>query len=75
MTGCLNGGSCLFEMKTETFACSCRVPWIGDKCEKGEPFFSLFVKRLHLSLRLPCSIGAIFFLTRDRKTLVLMSAT
>ena len=33
MTGCLNGGSCLFERKKETFSCSCKLPWSGDKCE------------------------------------------
>ena len=41
MTGCLNGGSCRFDKKNETFTCSCKPPWSGDGCEvkhvKGKP--------------------------------------
>ena len=39
MAGCLNGGSCLFDKKKETFTCSCKLPWIGDKCvlKRGKP--------------------------------------
>ena len=33
MTGCLNGGSCVPDDKKETFACSCKAPWTGEKCE------------------------------------------
>ncbi|XP_078368538.1 uncharacterized protein LOC144652398 [Oculina patagonica] len=33
MTGCLNGGTCLFDEKKETFSCSCKLPWTGKKCE------------------------------------------
>ena len=33
MTGCLNGGSCLLDKKRETFACSCKLPWSGKRCE------------------------------------------
>ena len=44
MTGCLNGGSCLFGKKKETFSCSCKLPWSGDKCEvEGGKIFSLLV--------------------------------
>ena len=45
MTGCLNGGSCLFEKKMDTFTCSCKLPWSGDKCD-GRPFPSLFIIRV-----------------------------
>ena len=33
MTGCLNGGSCLLDKKKERFACSCKPPWSGQRCE------------------------------------------
>ncbi|XP_078383928.1 uncharacterized protein LOC144666377 [Oculina patagonica] len=33
MTGCLNGGSCVPDGRKETFSCSCKLPWTGDKCE------------------------------------------
>ncbi|KAL9975165.1 hypothetical protein ACROYT_G012291 [Oculina patagonica] len=33
MTGCLNGGTCLFDVKKETFLCTCKLPWTGKKCE------------------------------------------
>ncbi|XP_078383929.1 uncharacterized protein LOC144666378 [Oculina patagonica] len=33
MTGCLNGGSCVPDERKETFSCSCKLPWTGDKCE------------------------------------------
>ena len=36
MTGCLNGGSCVFNEENKTFACACKVPWIGEKCELGK---------------------------------------
>ena len=36
MTGCLNGGSCVFNEGKETFACACKVPWSGEKCELGK---------------------------------------
>ena len=32
MTGCLNGGSCSFDDKKDTFSCSCKLPWIGEDC-------------------------------------------
>ena len=32
MTGCLNGGSCLFDGERDTFSCSCKPPWTGEKC-------------------------------------------
>ncbi|KAL9975168.1 hypothetical protein ACROYT_G012295 [Oculina patagonica] len=31
-TGCLNGGSCLFNEKKEMFSCSCKLPWTGENC-------------------------------------------
>ena len=47
MTGCLNGGSCRFDKKNETFTCSCKLPWSGDSCEvkhvKGKPSIYLFL--------------------------------
>ncbi|XP_022778183.1 uncharacterized protein LOC111319706, partial [Stylophora pistillata] len=33
MTGCRNGGSCLFHEKNQTFSCSCIHPWTGDDCQ------------------------------------------
>ena len=36
MTGCLNDGSCVFNEEKETFACACKVPWSGEKCELGK---------------------------------------
>ena len=33
MTGCLNGGSCLFDEGKDTFVCSCSWQWSGEKCE------------------------------------------
>ncbi|CAH3175700.1 unnamed protein product, partial [Porites evermanni] len=37
MTGCLNGGSCLFDEGKHTFACSCSQQWSGEKCEMEAP--------------------------------------
>ncbi|KAL9962501.1 hypothetical protein ACROYT_G031606 [Oculina patagonica] len=31
--GCLNGGSCVYDEKIQTFSCSCKEPWDGEKCE------------------------------------------
>ena len=47
MTGCLNGGSCLLDKKRETFACSCKLPWNGQRCEvnSSEPLLSFRVFR------------------------------
>ena len=33
MTGCLNGGSCVPDERKETFSCSCKTPWTGEKSE------------------------------------------
>ncbi len=33
MTSCLNGGSCVPDERKETFSCSCKLPWTGEKCE------------------------------------------
>ena len=45
MTGCLNGGSCLLDKKRETFACSCKLPWSGQRCDvdSSEPLLSFRV--------------------------------
>ena len=45
MTGCLNGGSCLLDKKRETFACSCKLPWSGQRCDvkSSEPLLSFQV--------------------------------
>ena len=32
--GCLNSGFCIAYEGKQTFACSCKVPWIGENCEK-----------------------------------------
>ena len=37
MTGCFNGGSCLFDKKEETFSCLCTPHGSGDKWE-GKSF-------------------------------------
>ena len=39
MTGCLNGGSCLFDKEKDAFACSCNPQWSGGKCELGKFLF------------------------------------
>ena len=36
LKGCLNGGSCVFNEGKQTFACACKVPWSGEKCELGK---------------------------------------
>ena len=36
MNGCLNKGSCIFDQEKETFACSCKQPWGGERCELGK---------------------------------------
>ncbi|KAL9962312.1 hypothetical protein ACROYT_G031400 [Oculina patagonica] len=33
MTGCLNGGPCVPDDRKETFSCSCKLPWTGEKCK------------------------------------------
>jgi len=33
MSGCLNGGSCELNEVKQTFTCSCKTPWSGEKCE------------------------------------------
>ncbi|CAH3123432.1 unnamed protein product, partial [Porites lobata] len=33
VNGCLNKGSCIFDQEKETFACSCKQPWRGERCE------------------------------------------
>lgn len=45
MTGCLNGGSCLLDKIKETFVCSCKLPWSGQRCEvnSSEPLLSFRV--------------------------------
>ena len=45
MTGCLNGGSFLLDKKRETFVCSCKLPWSGQRCEvnSSEPLLSFWV--------------------------------
>ena len=42
MTGCLNGGSCLFDKKQEKFCCSCKFPWSGGQCEIKAGMHGLF---------------------------------
>ena len=37
MTECLNGGYCSFDKEKASFACSCKQPWTGEKCEQGKP--------------------------------------
>ena len=49
MAGCLNGGSCLFDKIKDTFFCSCKRPWSGEKCNvpvKTGKAFSLFMRSI-----------------------------
>ena len=57
MNGCLNKGSCIFDQEKETFVCSCKQPWGGERCELGKPILcnlftarSLFVFHFHLEM-------------------------
>ena len=57
MNGCLNKGSCIFDQEKETFACSCKQPWGGERCELRKPILcnlftarSLFVFHYHLKI-------------------------
>ena len=43
MTGCLNGGSCLFDKEKDAFGCSCNPQWSGEKCELSKFFRFFFV--------------------------------
>ena len=43
MNGCLNKGSCIFDQEKETFACSCKQPWGGERCELGKPILCNFI--------------------------------
>ena len=56
MADCLNGGSCLFDKKKETFSCSCKLPWSGDKCEvqMGKNFSFLMKSIFSLGCNLQC---------------------
>ncbi|KAM7446082.1 Delta-like protein 4 [Porites harrisoni] len=42
LTGCLNGGSCIFSEVSKTFRCVCKGPWIGEYCKvnhcSGSPY-------------------------------------
>ena len=40
MTGCLNGGSCLFAKETGTFTCSCKMKWGGQTCGESLILFN-----------------------------------
>ena len=59
MNGCLNKGSCIFDQEKETFACSCKQPWGGERCELRKPISilcnlftarALFVFHYHLEI-------------------------
>ena len=43
MNGCLNKGSCIFDQEKETFACSCKQPWGGERCELRKPILCYFI--------------------------------
>ena len=42
MTGCLNGGSCIFDNEKETFVCSCILSSSGERCELGRRAINSF---------------------------------
>ena len=58
MNGCLNKGSCIFDQEKETFVCSCKQPWRGERCQLGKrtryailfTARSLFVFHYHLEI-------------------------
>ena len=58
VNGCLNKGSCIFDQEKETFVCSCKQPWRGERCELGKrtryailfTARSLFVLHYHLEI-------------------------
>ena len=59
MNGCLNKGSCIFDQEKETFACSCKQPWGGERYELRKPISilcnlftarALFVFHYHLEI-------------------------
>lgn len=67
MTSCLNGGSCLLDKKRETFACLCKLPWSGQRCEvnSSEPL---------LSFRVSCFIINSIFFHKKKSFYVLTSS-
>ena len=43
LTGCLNGGSCVFDKKENVFSCLCKIPWTGTNVKiKTVRFVLLF---------------------------------
>ena len=67
MTSCLNGGSCLLDKKRKTFACLCKLPWGGQRCEvnSSEPL---------LSFRVSCFIINSIFFHKKKSFYVLTSS-
>lgn len=67
MTSCLNGGSCLLDKKRKTFACLCKLPWSGQRCEvnSSEPL---------LSFRVSCFIINSIFFHKKKSFYVLTSS-
>ena len=67
MTSCLNGGSCLLDKKRKTFACLCKLPWSGQRCEvnSSEPL---------LSFRVSCFIINSIFFHKKKSCYVLTSS-
>ena len=69
MTGCLNGGSCLLDTKKESFSCSCKLPWSGQRCEEklSKPLVQSVCTYLFFYL---CIRLFIFFVFHERKVLM-----
>ncbi|XP_022809969.1 uncharacterized protein LOC111346988 [Stylophora pistillata] len=63
MTSCLNGGSCIRDIKRQTFSCACQQPWIGERCHMislgacggGEWTLVMKISGFHASLQPNCS--------------------
>ncbi|KAL9962524.1 hypothetical protein ACROYT_G031631 [Oculina patagonica] len=53
MTGCLNGGSCVPDERKETFSCSCKLYWTGDKCETKIDASSCYELQIKAKQKLP----------------------
>ncbi|KAL9961956.1 hypothetical protein ACROYT_G031001 [Oculina patagonica] len=71
MTGCLNDGSCLFDDQKQTFSCSCKPPWTGDRCEvKLGAECSLYTVDVEAdrSVSFPRGAGASYKCDRDTLT-------
>lgn len=47
MTGCLNGGSFLFNKENEIFSCSFKLPWSAEQCKKVNSCFAFSLSQYY----------------------------